>query len=101
MGMQMLLHGLPPGMQDHREPDLPAEIRLPELLEELGSGVDEELEYLFPVEAYQRIEDVVDGEDDMKIMDGQQPFLLGLQPLGFLEGPALRTMAVLAGFAVE
>lgn len=97
----MILHGLTPGMQDHGEPDLAAQIGLSELFEQLSSGVDEELEEQFLIEGDQGIENVIDGEDDMKIVDGQDPFLLSFQPLGFLERPALGTMAVLAGFEVE
>ncbi len=44
---------------------------------------------------------MVNGENDVKIMDGQDPFLLGFQPLRFLERPALGTMAILAGFEMK
>ena len=44
---------------------------------------------------------MVDGEDNMIIMNGQQPFLLGFQPLCFLESAAFGAVAVLAGFVVE
>ena len=40
----MLLHGLPPGMQDHRKADLATEIFLSELFEQLCGSVNEELE---------------------------------------------------------
>ena len=70
MTMEMVLHGLPPGVQDHREPDLAAQIGLPELFEELRGGGNEEIEELFLIERHQGIEDVVDGEDDMKVVDG-------------------------------
>lgn len=97
----MFLHGLSPGMQDHRKPDFPAQILVPEFFQELGSRVDAELEQEFLVECDQGIENVIDGEDDMIVVDGQQPFLLSFEPLRFLEGPTLGTMAVLAGFVVE
>jgi hypothetical protein len=101
MGMQMLLHGLTPGMQDHREPDLAAQILVPELLQELCGNPDEQIEEQFLIEGDQGIEDMVDGEDNMKVVDGQQPFVLFFQPLGFLERAALGAMTVLTGFAVE
>jgi len=44
---------------------------------------------------------VVNGEDDVKIMDWQNPFLLRFKPLRFLERPALGTMAILSGFIVK
>ena len=44
---------------------------------------------------------MVDGEDDMEIMDGQDPFLLRFQPLRFLKCAAQRAMAILAGFIVK
>lgn len=97
----MVLHRLSPGMQDHRKPDLAAEIRVPELLQELGCGVDEELEEQFLIEAHQWVEDMIEGEDNMKVLDWQQPFLLFFQPLRLLERTALRTMSVLAGLVVE
>lgn len=70
MTMEMFLHGLPPGVQDHGKTDLAAQIFLSEFLQELGSRVDEELEEQFLIEAYQGIEDVIDGEDDMVVVDG-------------------------------
>ena len=101
MSMEMFLHGLPPGVQDHREADLATQILVSEFLQELRSGVDEELEEDFLIEAHEWVEDMIDGEDDMKVVDGEQPFLLLFQPLGFLEGTALGTMSVFAGFVVE
>ena len=44
---------------------------------------------------------MVDGEDDMIIMNGQQPFLLCFEPLSFFKCTALGAMAILAGFVVE
>ena len=101
MDMKMVLHGLSPGMQDHGKTDLPAEILVPELLQQLGSRFNEEIEQKFLVERHQRIEDMIDGKDDMIIVDGQQPFLLFFQPLRLFKGTTLWTMAVLAGFVVE
>ncbi len=95
------MHGLTPGMQNHRKTNVTAEILVPELLQELRGGVDEELEEDFLIEAHQWVEDMIDREDDMIVVDGQQPFLLLLQPLGLLEGPALWAVTILAGFVVE
>lgn len=44
---------------------------------------------------------MVNGEDDMKIMNGQNPFLLVFQPLRFLESPTLGTVSILSGFIVK
>jgi len=44
---------------------------------------------------------MVNREDDMIVVDGQQPFLLRFEPLRFLEGAALGAMSVLAGFVVK
>jgi hypothetical protein len=74
---------------------------VPELLQQLCGSVNEEIEQAFLVESDQGIEDMVEGEDDMIIVDGQEPDLLGFQPLGLLEGTTLWTMAVLASFVVE
>ena len=71
MDMQMLLHGLTPGMHDHRKADLATEILLPEVFEQLRGNFDEQIENQFLVERHQRIEDMVNGEDHMKIMNGQ------------------------------
>lgn len=42
--VQMLLHGLTPGVQDHRKANFAAEIFLPELLQELRGNFDEQVE---------------------------------------------------------
>ena len=44
---------------------------------------------------------MVNGEDDLEIMNWQNPFLLRFQPLRFLESPTLGTMAILSGFVVK
>ena len=44
MQMEMLLHGLPPGMQDHRKTDLTAEILASKLFQQLSGDFDEEIE---------------------------------------------------------
>ena len=44
MKMEMFLHGLPPGMQDHREADLAAKILAPKLLQQLCGSLNEEIE---------------------------------------------------------
>ena len=44
---------------------------------------------------------MVNRENDMEVMDGQNPFLLRFEPLCFLESPTLRTMAILAGFEMK
>ena len=44
---------------------------------------------------------MVNGENDVEIMDGQNPFLLVFQPLRFLERPTLGTMAILSSLIVK
>ena len=44
MQMEMLLHGLPPGMQDHRKTDLTAEILASKLFQQLSGDFNEEIE---------------------------------------------------------
>ena len=66
----MLLHGLTPGMQDHRKANLAAEIFLPELFEQLRGSFNEEIEEQFLIKGNQQIENMVNGEDDVKIRDG-------------------------------
>lgn len=41
VNVQMLLHGLSPGMHDHRKADFAAEILLTELLQQLSRDFDE------------------------------------------------------------
>ena len=97
----MLLHVLSPGMQDHRKADLTAEILASELLQQLCGDFDEEIEKQFLIERNQRIENMINGEDNVIIMDGQKPFLLGFQPLRFLKRPAQWTVTILAGFEMK
>ena len=97
----MLLHGLAPGMQDHGKANFTAEIFLPKFFEQLSGSFNEEIEKTFLIESQQRIEDMVQGEDHMIIMDRQNPFLLGFEPLRLLEGATLWAVAVLAGFVVK
>ena len=44
---------------------------------------------------------MVNGEDNVVIVDGQNPFLLGFEPLRLFKRPAQWTMSVLAGFIVK
>ncbi|WP_345106725.1 hypothetical protein [Candidatus Villigracilis vicinus] len=44
---------------------------------------------------------MVNGEDDMEIMDGQDPFLLVFEPLSFLESPTLGTVSILSSLVVK
>ncbi len=97
----MLLHGLTPSVHDHRKTDLTSEILLPKLLQQLCGDFDAQVKQYFSIEVHQQIEDMINGEDDMKIMDGQNPFLLVFQPLRFLERPTLGTVSILSGFIVK
>jgi len=44
MEVEMLLHRLSPGMQDHRKADFPTEVFLPKLFEQLGGNFNEQVE---------------------------------------------------------
>jgi len=44
---------------------------------------------------------MVNGEDDMIIMNGQEQDLLGFQPLCFLERPTLGTVSILSSLIVK
>lgn len=44
---------------------------------------------------------MVDGEDDVEIMDGQDPFLLVFEPLSFLERPTLGTVPIFSSLVVK
>lgn len=44
---------------------------------------------------------MVDGENDMEIMDGQDPFLLVFEPLSFLERPTLGTVPILSSLVMK
>ena len=44
---------------------------------------------------------MVNGEDDVEIMNGQNPFFLLFQPLRFLESPTLGTVSILSSLIVK
>ena len=44
---------------------------------------------------------MVNGEDYVKIMNRQDPFLLRFEPLRFLESPTRGAMPIFSGFIVE
>ena len=44
---------------------------------------------------------MVNREDDVKIMDGQDPFFLVFQPLRLLESPTLGTVTILSSLIVK
>jgi hypothetical protein len=96
MQMGMSLQGLPPGMQNHGEANLAAQILVPELFQYLSRHFEEQVVEQLRIESDQGIEDVVDGEDDVIVMNGQDPEFLRFEPLSFFESATLGTMAVLA-----
>lgn len=53
------------------------------------------------IECEQGIENMIDREDDVIILDGEDPEFLSFKPLSFFKSAALRAMTVLAGFVVE
>jgi len=96
MEVEMLLHGLTPGMQDHGKADLTAQIFVSKLLQQLSRDFDEQIEEPFPIERQQPIENMVNSEDDVIIRNGQDPFFLGFEPLGFFKRTAFGAMPILA-----
>ena len=44
---------------------------------------------------------MVNGKDDMKVMDGQDPFLLVFEPLRLLERPTLGTVSILSSLVMK
>ena len=44
---------------------------------------------------------MIDGEDDVKVVDGQQPHALFFQPLGLVEGATGGALSVLAGVVCD
>ena len=44
---------------------------------------------------------MVNGEDDVEIMNGQNPFFLVFKPLRFLERPTLGTVSILSSLIVK
>lgn len=44
---------------------------------------------------------MINGEDDMEIMNGQNPFFLVFEPLRFLESPTLGTVSILSSLVVK
>jgi len=97
----MLLHGLTPRMHNQRKADVPAEILLPELFQKLSGNIDEEIEEELLIESDQVIENMVDGENDMEIMDGQDPFLLVFEPLRLLERTAFWAVTIFTRLITE
>jgi hypothetical protein len=88
-------------MQNHCEAHLAAEILLPELLQQLSGNRNEEIEKQFLIEGNQVVENVVNGEDNVEIMNGQEPFLLVFQPLRLFERPTLGTMTILSSLVMK
>lgn len=101
MQMGMLLHDLTPSVQNHRKANFAAEIFLPKLFEELCGSLNQQVVHQLCIERNQRIENVVNRENDMVIMNGKKPDLLGFKPLRFFERTAFWTVAILAGFEME
>ena len=53
------------------------------------------------IESNQVIEDMINGEDHMEVMNGQDPFLLVFEPLCFLKSPTLGTVTILSSLVVK
>jgi hypothetical protein len=67
----------------------------------LSSNLDEQVEEQFLVESHERVENVVNGEDDVEIGDRQKPEFLCFEPLRFLECSTRGAMPIFSGFVVE
>ena len=99
MDVVVLGQRLSPGVQDHGDGGLGAEVARVERESTQGVGSDAEEQ---PVEQpavhpHQRMEGVRQGEDEMEVRHGQQHRLLGRHPARGLLPLALRAVAVAAG----
>ncbi len=97
----MRLDGLPPGMQDQRKADFTAQNLATILFQQLGSRVNEVVIHHLLIPPHQRIEHMIDREHNMIIRNGQDPYLLRLQPLRLFKGTTFGTVSILAGFVLE
>jgi len=95
----MEVENLVPGMQDRRESHLGLQTLIVpgKLLESAGDALKEEIEDEFRVVPGQRVEFVGQGDHQVEVVDGQEPFQARCQPLGLLEALALGTVAITAG----
>ena len=92
---------LPPGMEDGGHANLATQVTVGELSKGLGGGGEEKLVERQSVLAYQRVELVRQGEDDVEVRNGQQPSLLLLEPLDGGSALTGRAMTVAAGMRLE
>lgn len=67
----------------------------------MRGDINEQIEKQFLIESHQAIENMINREDDMEIMDGQDPFLLVFEPLRLLESPTLGTVSILSSLVVK
>lgn len=67
----------------------------------MSGNFDEQVKQYFSIEVHQQIEDMVNREDDVEIMNGQDPFFLVFKPLRFLERPTLGTVSILSSLIVK
>lgn len=90
---------LSPRMEDGGETDLGSEVLLVagDGLERLCCGTEEHAVHEALVAEGERTKLVGESEDDMEVMDGQEPCFSFVEPLGLFEALALRTVTITAG----
>ena len=95
----MQVEHLVPGVQDRGEAHLGLQTLIVpgKLQESLGDAGKEEIEDESRVVQSQRVELVGQGDHQVEVVGGQEPFQALGQPLGLLEALALGTVAVAAG----
>ena len=97
----MIDQGLTPGMQHQRQSQLNTKIVSTEFQQRLRGSPEEQVVHHSPVLPDDWIEPVWQGEDNVKIGNGQEQLLLSLQPFHRLVPLAIGTMPVAAGSGHE
>ena len=80
MQMEMFGQGLTPGVQNGRKADFAAQVLPSKGFERVRRAGKEQMVYLFPIHPRQWIEEMVNGEDDVEVVGGQQMRFLLFQP---------------------
>ena len=101
MDMIMIDQGLTPGMQHQRQSQLNTKIVSTEFQQRLRGSPEEQVVHHSPVLPDDWMEPVWQGEDNVKIGNGQEQLLLSLQPFHRLVPLAIGTMPVAAGSGHE
>ena len=90
----MVVHGLPPCVQDHDDAEASIPTVLREGLQGLGGSAEQQVVDQQAVVAGQRQQRRGQGEDDVKVLNRQQFQFPGIDPSAALAGPAFRAIAI-------